>query len=131
MDSLEEKQRISELIDIYGGLLTDRQRELMELYYNEDLSFGEIAESENISRQAVHDTIQHGKKALNRFEEQLGLISKKQRVDNDSNGILVDADKMSILLDKLILRLRDDIIYEVTPIRKIALEMKELLKKDQ
>ena len=41
------------LLDIYGNMLTDRQRDVMELYYWEDLSLGEIAESNNITRQAV------------------------------------------------------------------------------
>ena len=52
------------LFDCYGGLLTDKQRELFDLHYNQDLSLGEIAENEGISRQGVHDAIGRAEAAL-------------------------------------------------------------------
>lgn len=64
------------LLDIYGNMLTDRQRDVMELYYWEDLSLGEIAESNNITRQAVRDSIKRGEMTLAEFEKKLGLAVK-------------------------------------------------------
>ncbi len=62
------------LLDFYGNLLTDRMRGIMELYLFEDLSLSEIAETCDISRQGVHDTIKRGKAQLEEYEMRLGLI---------------------------------------------------------
>ena len=48
---------IADLLDLYGDMLTDKQRDVMELYYDQDLSLGEIAEHEKITRQGVRDSI--------------------------------------------------------------------------
>ena len=62
------------LLDFYGNLLTERMRGIMELYLFEDLSLSEIAETCDISRQGVHDTIKRGKAQLEEYENRLGLI---------------------------------------------------------
>ena len=62
--SLEKIVQKGELLDIYGKLLTKRQRECLELYYDENLTLAEIAEHFNISRQAVHDAMRHGEDCL-------------------------------------------------------------------
>ena len=64
------------LLDCYGGLLTERQRDLLDGYYNEDLSLAELASPSGISRQAVHDSIRRGERQLLTYEEQLGLAAK-------------------------------------------------------
>ncbi len=64
------------LLDFYGDLLTEKQRDIMQLYYYEDLSLSEIAENENISRQGVHDAIKHAEQYLDDFEEKIGLFRK-------------------------------------------------------
>lgn len=64
------------LLDCYGSLLTQRQRELLEGYYNEDLSLAELAEPLGVSRQAVHDSIRRGERQLLAFEEQMGLAQR-------------------------------------------------------
>ncbi|MCQ2464045.1 MAG: DNA-binding protein [Oscillospiraceae bacterium] len=64
------------LLDFYGDLLTEKQRDIMQLYYFEDLSLSEIAENENISRQGVHDAIKHAEQYLDEFEEKIGLFRK-------------------------------------------------------
>lgn len=64
------------LYDFYGQLLTKRQQEVLELYHGENLSLSEIAEEFSISRQGVHDTLKHGEKALQKYEETLGLVEK-------------------------------------------------------
>ena len=68
--------RIAILLDYYGGILTEKQREVIELYYNEDLSLAEIAEHEGITRQGVRDSIKRAEYQLLDFEEQLGLMKK-------------------------------------------------------
>lgn len=64
------------LMDTYGPLLTERQRQFMRLHFEEDLSFSEIAREFQISRQAVHDSVKHAKESLARFEQVLGLAEK-------------------------------------------------------
>ncbi len=67
---------ISLLLDIYGQLLTDRQFEIMDMYYNNDYSLGETAENLDISRQAVNDSIKKSIKLLNGYESKLGLLKR-------------------------------------------------------
>lgn len=72
---MKDMARIPLLFDFYGPLLTERQQELVRAYYLEDLSLGEIAESEGVSRQAVHDLIRRAADALTEFEERLGFAA--------------------------------------------------------
>ncbi len=126
MESLQEKQRIGALLDIYGGLLTDRQRDFLDLYYSEDISYGEIAETENISRQAVHDTISHGKKSLLRFEEHLGLISSKEKPDS-SSSLDIDIDELKEQITRLSKLTSVDIAYDMIPIQKQVKRIKDII----
>lgn len=73
---MEEKIKISILLEIYGNLLTEKQRNLLEDYYNEDLSLSEIAENNLITRQAVRDNLKKGEKKLFEYEEKLGIMKK-------------------------------------------------------
>lgn len=65
----------AQLLDVYGALLTERQREIMNLHYNLDLSFSEIADETGITRQGVSDSVVKSRKQLMEFEEKLGFIS--------------------------------------------------------
>ena len=65
--------KYSTLLDIYGGMLTDKQREMIELYYNDDLSLSEIADNCGISRQGVRDAIKRGEESLDELEEKVGV----------------------------------------------------------
>lgn len=73
MDKILE---ITLLYDFYGELLTQRQKEMFEMYYLDDLSLSEIGEQLGISRQAVRDSLKHSKQALNEYEDKLGLVDK-------------------------------------------------------
>lgn len=64
------------LLDCYGSLLTERQRALLEGYYDEDLSLSELAEPLGISRQAVHDSIRRGERQLEQYEAQMGIAQR-------------------------------------------------------
>jgi predicted DNA-binding protein YlxM (UPF0122 family) len=68
--------RTSMLLDTYGALLTEKQREFMRLHYEQDLSFGEIAGLFGVSRQAIHDSVKHAERTLENFEEKLALVEK-------------------------------------------------------
>ena len=67
---------ISVLYDFYGELLTEKQQEVIELYYNEDLSLAEIAMHSGITRQGVRDSIKRGESQLLELENQLGLAKR-------------------------------------------------------
>lgn len=68
--------QMSLLFDFYGELLTEKQRELFDLYYNEDLSLTEIAEHAGITRQGVRDAIVRGESLLRDAEERLGFVAR-------------------------------------------------------
>ena len=68
--------RMTMLFDFYGELLTDRQKEFFDLYYNEDLSLAEIAENAGISRQGVRDFIVRAEGIMPEVEDKTGLIRR-------------------------------------------------------
>jgi hypothetical protein len=71
---LDERLLLIRLLDIYGSLLTLKQRRAMRLYYLDDLSLGEIGQRQGITRQAVRDSLQRSIGELRRFERHLGLV---------------------------------------------------------
>lgn len=64
------------LLEIYGEVLSEKQRDALRLYFDEDLGYSEIAENTGVSRQAAMDAIQKGKKRLQELESALGLLYK-------------------------------------------------------
>lgn len=73
---LEKTTRINALYDFYQKLLTDKQRNYMEMYYLEDFSLGEISEACDVSRQAIYDNIRRTEQMLEEYETKLGLYGK-------------------------------------------------------
>lgn len=80
---------MSILLDLYGELLTEKQRDVLELYYNDDLSLAEIAQQYEISRQGVHDSIKRGEEALLSFEKVLGLSEQQEQYKNSLMNLSV------------------------------------------
>ena len=72
----ESRLMQSMLLDFYGELLTEKQRECYDLHFNEDLSLSEIAEQSGISRQGVWDNIRRAEASLRQIEEKTGLIRR-------------------------------------------------------
>ena len=64
------------LVDFYGPLLTEKQRNVWDLHYQQDLSLTEIAEVEKISRQAIHDLLKRTERILSEYEDKLGLVER-------------------------------------------------------
>lgn len=78
VQGLKKTVQLSRLYDAYGSLLTSRQRLYFENYYWHDLSLGEIAENQDVSRQAVHDQLRRVEAALNQYEEALHLAEQRE-----------------------------------------------------
>ena len=76
---LEDVVRKGELLDLYGSLLTEKQRSSMEMYYLADWSLGEIAEELSVSRQAVHDNLHRAGLGLEEYETKLRLLEKREK----------------------------------------------------
>lgn len=88
---MDERFKLSVLFDWYGPLLSDRQRDCYDLYYNEDYSLAEIAELKGISRQGIWDAIHHAEDNLREYEEKTGLIKRIMELESElerkNNGI--------------------------------------------
>jgi len=84
------------LLDIYGALLTDRQRDVLDLYYNDDLSLSEISENLGITRQGVRDAIKKGGDALLDLERRLSLFKRSEAVKEQAEKILLLTDNAEI-----------------------------------
>ena len=91
---MEEKIKISMLLEIYGRLLTLKQYNLLDDYYNKDLSLSEIAENENITRQAVRDFLKKGEKKLFEYEEKLRIMEKNIAQEEKIDEILYEISKI-------------------------------------
>lgn len=91
---MEDRFRISILMDLYGTLLTEKQRDIMNLYYNDDLSLAEIAENMDTSRQAVFDIVKRCHKLLLEYESKLNLMDKESRREESKNELLNMLDSL-------------------------------------
>ncbi len=107
--------RMTMLFDFYGDVLTDRQKEFYDLYYNEDLSLGEIAENYGITRQGVRDVIVRAEAVLTELEDKTGLIKRFHAMREQLRALQADAVRLSELavqrddgaLEALAVRIRD------------------------
>ena len=84
---MEPKVRQTYLYDFYGELLNEHQRKIFEAFVFDDLSLGEIAEEQDISRQAVHDMIKRSTKKLEEYENKLHLMERFLELREKAVGI--------------------------------------------
>lgn len=89
--------RMTMLFDFYGEILTDRQKEFYDLYYNEDLSLGEIAENYGITRQGVRDVIVRAEAILTDLEDKTGLIRRFHTMTQQLQQVREDAQKLTAI----------------------------------
>ncbi len=82
------------LFDFYGEILTEKQKELFDLYYNEDLSLSEISENLGITRQGARDGIVRAERILQEMERKLSLVRRYGRIDQDIQAISVAAAEL-------------------------------------
>ncbi|NLZ38127.1 MAG: YlxM family DNA-binding protein [Firmicutes bacterium] len=102
---LEDVTRVNLLYDFYGSLLTPKQRECLELYYQDDLSLAEIADQDGISRQGVHDLVKRAVRTLEKAEQRLGLVVRFSAQEKDlkrlaailSQNKISDSDRLEAL----------------------------------
>ncbi|MBQ7300517.1 MAG: YlxM family DNA-binding protein [Clostridia bacterium] len=83
----EKNMRYCLLLDFYGEVLGENQREMMDLYYNEDFSLSEIADEIGITRQGVRDAVRRAEDTLSSFEEKLGLIARFERLRQQRDAV--------------------------------------------
>ena len=86
--------RMTMLFDFYGEVLTPRQKEFFDLYYNEDLSLAEIAENYGISRQGVRDVIVRAEAVMTDLEDKTGLMKRFMLMQQQVQAILDAAEKI-------------------------------------
>ena len=89
ISAMEKKVSLSLLLAFYGDMLTENQREMARLHWEEDLSLSEIAQQFSVSRQSVHDTVSRTEKQLEGLEEKLGLFHRHRQVESGLQDALL------------------------------------------
>ena len=102
---MAKDMKVAYLLDFYGDLLTDKQRDSLDYYYNEDLSLGEIAANLGISRQGVRDNIKRAEAVLFEMEEKLHLAEKFSQIKDGLDSVrkavdVIDDRNMKIYRSK-------------------------------
>ena len=118
---MEKNVEVTLLYDIYGNLLTIKQAEAIELYYNDDLSLAEIADISGISRQGVRDNIKRAESLLYDFEEKLGIAKRLMSIRKKLSTIDVIIDDIEKSPDSKLLS--DNIKHKINDILKIITEI--------
>ncbi len=110
---------IAVLFDFYGEMLTEKQKDVIDLYYNEDLSLAEIAEHEGISRQGVRDNIKRGEAYLLELEEKLRFAENYQNL----RSMLSSIDELA----EGIYTVNEKYVYD-NRIKQLSLEIRKMIE---
>ena len=89
----EKNVEIGYLLDFYGSLLPERSQDILDMYYNSDMSLSEISDELGITRQGVRETVRRAGNALLTYEEKLGMASKFRIISNTVDLIEEEADR--------------------------------------
>lgn len=116
----EKDIHVAELIDVYGSLLSERRRRIIEDYYYDDLSLSEIADNTDISRQGVRDSIKKSEAELRTFEEKLRLCERMHVFAVETDRL---AQQIEAVCDALPSSFEDS--GAVQRLRQIASELRE------
>ncbi len=111
---MDKYVEISILLQIYGKLLTKKQLNVLDNYYNDNLSLSEIAENNNISRQGVRDLLKKGEDKLFEYEEKLEIMKKMKKNEQTIKTILAQLNKIGDnSSDKKVEKILNDIQKEL------------------
>lgn len=97
---MEDFTKTSMLFDIYGGLLTDKKKRVMEMYHEDDMSLSEIAEELEVSRAAVYDSLRSAESLLRSYEEKLGILDDYLRRGKLAEELWACISEVGELLNK-------------------------------
>ena len=120
---------MSYLLDFYGNVLTEKQRDMMQQYYNMDLSLSEIADNFGITRQGVRDSIKRGENILTELEEQVGFAEKyryavaacaestcnkafRERSHSLGRPVIMVLGRYAVILEPFVRKLAEQICYK-------------------
>ena len=109
---LEQRIYLAQLFDIYGPLLTEKQRRCLEMHLLEDFSMSEIGESLQVSRQAVYDILHRSEQTMTEYEDKLGLA---QRLTQQRQELTEIYDELQVLADKQQLTAVQDLLTKLAP----------------
>ena len=110
---MEKNVEISVLCQLYGKALTDKQYEVLTDYYNNDLSLSEIAENNNITRQAVRDIIKKGENKLYELEDNISLMKKVLNEEKIISKIENELDEITKLTNS-----NKEVVTKINNIKK-------------
>ena len=114
---MEKKIEISILCQIYGKLLTEKQFNFIDDYYNNDLSLSEIAENYGITRQAARDNIKKGENKLFEYEEKLGIMKTTLKNEKTIEDILMQINSIQTSYsDKKIAKILENVKKQLSTI---------------
>ena len=97
---MEDFAKTSMLFDIYGGLLTDKKKRVMEMYHEDDMSLSEIAEELEVSRAAVHDSLRSAERLLCSYEDKLGILDdylRKEKLADELRAHISEARELLVM----------------------------------
>ena len=109
MDAFE----VTLLFDTYGGMLTDKQREYLDMRYNQDMSLGEIAQMQGVSRQAVHDNLLRTENLLRRMEDNIGCVKRDLLIRKASQELMDIATALDSATDPAVQAAKQQILAVV------------------
>ncbi|MBQ8545858.1 MAG: DNA-binding protein [Clostridia bacterium] len=115
----EKNLNISLLLDFYGDILSERQRDMLSMYYNEDCSLSEIADAYDISRQGVRSVLKKGETIITDMENKLGLAARFIKVRDKSAEIASELDLINTKINN------DDISSKIHSLINEIKEMAE------
>ena len=114
---MEKKIEISILCQIYGKLLTEKQYNFIDDYYNNDLSLSEIADNYGITRQAARDNIKKGENKLFEYEEKLGIMKTTMKNEKTIEDVLMQINSIQTnYSDKKIAKILENVKKQLSTI---------------
>lgn len=94
VEAVEKNVEVAMLLDVYGEVLTEKQRDIIDLYYNEDMSLGEIASNLGITRQGVRDFLLRGEATMYDLEEKLHFLRRRAESEASIRSMQENCDKI-------------------------------------